>query len=154
MASWLLEPVYWNWLLFGVVLLVIELLAPGTFFLWMGVAAFCVGLLLIPFPGVAWQYQWLIFALLAVGSIIVWMRYGRRRLKPSDDPFLNRRGQRYVGRVLTLDAPMVNGYGRVRIDDSVWKIKGEDYPAGTRVRVIGVDGVALRVQAEPSPTSE
>lgn len=154
MASWLLEPVYWNWLLFGVVLLVIELLAPGTFFLWMGVAAFCVGLLLIPFPGLGWQYQWLIFALLAVGSIIAWMRYGRRHPKPSDDPFLNRRGQRYVGRVFTLDAPMVNGYGRVRIDDSVWKIKGEDYPAGTRVRVVGVDGVALRVQAEPSPASE
>lgn len=153
MASGLLEPLYWNWLLLGVVLLVVELLAPGTFFLWMGVAAFCVGLLLIPFPSLAWQYQWLIFALLAVGSIMVWRMYGKHHPKISDEPFLNRRGQRYVGRVFTLDAPIVNGYGRIRIDDSIWKIQGKDYPAGTRVRVVGVDGVALKVQVERPPAN-
>lgn len=148
MASWLLEPIYWNWLLLGIFLLVVELLAPGTFFLWMGVAAFCVGLLLIPFPSVPWQYQWLIFAILSVASIIIWRTYFQRYFSVTDEPFLNRRGQQYIGRVFNLDAPIVNGYGRIRVDDSIWKIKGPDCPEGTRVRVVAVEGVILKVQIE------
>ncbi|MDQ2694070.1 MAG: NfeD family protein [Pseudomonadota bacterium] len=145
MIDWLAAPAYWNWWILGAVLLVIEALAPGTFFLWLGIAAFLLGLLLVVVD-LSWQAQWLVFALLSVVSIVVSRIWFRRHPGGSADPLLNRRGRQYVGRVLTLDAPIVDGQGRCRVGDSVWKVTGPDCPAGTRVRVVGVEGVALRVE--------
>jgi hypothetical protein len=51
-----------------------------------------------------------------------------------------------VGRVFTLEQPIVNRQGKIRVDDSTWKIEGTDCTAGTNVRVVGVDGVVLKVQ--------
>ena len=149
MNGWLLEPVYWNWWLLGVVLMIIEAIAPGFFFLWMGVAALLVGLTLTVLPALAWTYQVLLFALLSVGSIIAWRLWLRRHPTRTDDPLLNRRGHQYVGRVFTLDTPVINGHGKIRVDDSTWKILVEqDCPAGTRLRVVGVEGVMLKGMIE------
>ncbi len=132
-------------MLLGVVLMAIEAIVPGFFFLWMGVAALLVGLMLTLLPDIAWTYQVMLFALLSVGSIIAWRLRLRRHPTHSTDPLLNRRGHQYVGRVFTLDAPAVNGHGKIRVDDSTWKVRvDQDYPSGTRLRIIGVDGVMLK----------
>lgn len=145
MNTWPLDPVYWNWMVLGVVLMAIEAVAPGFFFLWMGVAALLVGLLLTLMPELAWTYQVLLFALLSVGSIVAWRLRLRRHPTRTADPLLNRRGHQYIGRVFTLDAPVINGHGKIRVDDSTWKVVvDQDYPAGTRLRIIGVDGVMLK----------
>ncbi|RUQ32349.1 MAG: NfeD family protein [Candidatus Competibacteraceae bacterium] len=144
MSAWLLEPVYWNWWLLGVALMAIEAVVPGFFFLWMGVAALLVGLLLTVLP-VAWTYQVMLFALLSVGSIVAWRLRLRRHPTQTQDSLLNRRGHQYVGRVFTLDAPVVNGYGKIRVDDSTWKVVvNQDCPAGARLRIVGADGVILK----------
>lgn len=149
MSGWLLEPIYWNWWLLGIVLMAIEAIAPGFFFLWMGVAALLVGLALTVLPELAWTYQVLLFAVLSVGSIVAWRLRLRRYPTRTDDPLLNRRGYQYVGRVFTLDTPVINGHGKIRVDDSTWKVVLErDYPAGTRLRIVGVDGVVLKGIAE------
>lgn len=130
--------------------MVIEAVAPGFFFLWMGIAALLVGLVLILLPELTWNYQLLLFALLSVGSIVVWQLRLRRHPTRSEDPLLNRRGHQYIGRVFTLDAPAVNGYGKIRVDDSTWRVLVEqDCPAGTRLRIVGVDGVLLKGVIEP-----
>ena len=145
----LLEPVYWNWWVLGVVLMAVEALAPGFFFLWMGVAALLVGLVLIVFPELVWTWQVLLFALLSVGSIVAWRLRLRRHPTHTADPLLNRRGHQYIGRVFTLDAPVINGHGKIRVDDSTWKVLVEqDCPAGTRLRITGVEGVMLKGEAE------
>ena len=144
MSAWLLEPAYWNWWLLGVVLMAIEAIVPGFFFLWMGVAALLVGLLLTLLP-MAWTYQVLLFAVLSVGSIVAWRLRLRRHPTQTQDSLLNRRGHQYVGRVFTLDAPVVNGYGKIRVDDSTWKVAvNQDCPAGARLRIVGADGVILK----------
>lgn len=144
MSAWLLEPDYWNWWLLGVVLMAIEAIAPGFFFLWMGVAALLVGLLLTLLP-MAWTYQVLLFAVLSVGSIVAWRLRLRRHPTQTQDSLLNRRGHQYVGRVFTLEAPVVNGYGKIRVDDSTWKVAvNQDCPAGARLRIVGADGVILK----------
>ena len=66
---------------------------------------------------------------------------------PTDRPFLNRRADGYVGRVFTLDKPIVDGVGTVRIDDTVWRVSGPDCPAGSRVKIARADGVSLLVEA-------
>jgi len=149
MNGWLLEPFYWNWWLLGVVLMAIEAVAPGFFFLWLGVAALLVGLVLTVFPILPWPYQVLLFAVLSVGSIVAWQLRLRRHPTPTHDPLLNRRGHQYIGRVFVLQTPAVNGHGKIRVDDSTWKVVVDrDYPAGTALRIIGVDGVLLKGIAE------
>jgi len=106
--AWLLEPTYWNWMLLGVVLMAIEAISPGFFFLWMGVAALLVGLVLTVLPGMDWAWQIMLFAVLSVGSIVAWRLRLRQHPTQTADPLLNRRGHQYVGRVFTLDAPVIN----------------------------------------------
>lgn len=146
MVEFEFEPVFWHWLVLGLVLGIVELLAPGTFFLWLGVSAGLVGLLILVFPKIGWEYQVLWFSVLAVISVVLSRRYLKSRPIESDHPLLNRRGQQYVGRVFTLEEPIVNGQGKIRVDDSTWKIKGPDCDAGSKVEVAGVDGVILQVR--------
>jgi hypothetical protein len=135
----------WAWIILGVVLIGVELIAPGSFFLWLGLAAIATGLL-DAVLGLPWQAAALIFALLSVAAVIV----GRfiTRSKARDEPqteMLNRRGQSLVGRVFTLEAPIKDGEGRIRVDDSSWRVTGADRFAGARVRVVRVDGTTLVV---------
>ncbi|MEO5573370.1 MAG: NfeD family protein [Gammaproteobacteria bacterium] len=137
---------YWHWLIFAMLLLILEVTVPGAFFLWMSIAAGVVGILALIFPGLGWQIEVLIFALLAVASAVTWRMYLKRNPVVSDQPKLNRRGEQYVGRIVTLKEGIINGQGKIQVDDSTWKIIGEDCPPGTRVQVIGVDNVILQVK--------
>ncbi|MCB1830792.1 MAG: NfeD family protein [Chromatiaceae bacterium] len=144
--EWLENAVYWHWWVLSVVLIILETFSPGVFFIWMGVAAAAVGLVMLLFPDLGWEYQLLLFALVSVASVVLWRLLLDRHPTETDQPRLNRRGEQYIGRTFTLDEPIVNGLGKIRVDDSTWKIEGEDCIAGTRIRVVGVDGVVLKVE--------
>lgn len=135
---------FWYWWIAAAVLLVIEMLVPATYFLCMSIAAVVVGGVAWVAPA-TWEYQVFSFALLTGVTTIVFKRYFGRHKIATDQPQLNRRGEQYVGRTFTLDMPIVNGVGKVRVDDSTWKIEGDDMPAGTLVQVVGVDGTVFRV---------
>ncbi len=144
--EWLSTVDYWHWLALGVVLVILEVLSPGAFFLWLAISAGIVGVLLMVNPGMAWEYQILAFALFSVVSIAVWRMYLKRNPIETDQPTLNRRGEQYVGRLFSLEQAVVNGHGKIRVDDSTWKIEGPDCDSGTRVRIIGVAGVVLKFE--------
>jgi len=142
------EISFWHWFILGIVLTILEILAPGVVFLWLGIAAGVTGLVVLGIDGLTWQVQILVFAGLSVVSIVsgrLWLRY---RPTVTDHPTLNRRGERHIGRVFTLDAPIVNGVGKIRVDDATWKVTGDDLPAGARVKVIAAEGTILRVERE------
>lgn len=136
---------HWHWWILAVALVILEVFAPGAFFLWLGIAAGAVGVLAYLAPAMGWEYQVLTFSVLSVVSIVIWRRYFRTLPDDTDQPTLNRRGEQYVGRLFTLTEPIVNGLGKITVDDSTWKIHGEDCPAGTRVEVTGVEGTILKV---------
>ncbi|CCD93455.1 conserved hypothetical protein [Bradyrhizobium sp. ORS 375] len=78
----------------------------------------------------------------------LWRRLARANAGPSqDNPFLNRRSAALVGREFTLEKPIIDGNGTVRIDDTVWRVAGPDTPAGSRVRIVQADGAHLTVTA-------
>jgi hypothetical protein len=135
----------WDWFILGAVLLILEVIAPGTFMLWLGLAAFLVGLISYVIDW-TWQYQLVAFAVFAGAAIPLWRRVGERAKVPTDQPFLNRRAEAFVGRIFTLDKPIVDGSGTVGIGDTVWRIAGPDCPSGSRVRVAAVEGAMLRVE--------
>ncbi|HSZ95166.1 MAG TPA: NfeD family protein [Bradyrhizobium sp.] len=137
----------WNWLIFSVILMALELIAPGVFLFWLGLAALLVGLLSFAFHP-SWQVQILMFAVFAAAAVPVWRRLARSHAAGSaNSPFLNKRADALVGRVFTLEKPIVDGAGTVRIDDTIWRVAGPDAPAGSRVRIVQADGASLTVAA-------
>lgn len=136
----------WHWGIIAAVLIILEMFVPGAFLIWLGVAAAVNSILLVFFPGMSWETQFVIFAIVSVASIVLFRRWSDKNPETTDQPSLNRRGEQYVGRTFTLAEPIVNGQGKLRVDDSTWKIEGDDCASGIQVRVTGVDGVVLRVQ--------
>ena len=137
----------WNWLIFGFILMALELLAPGVFMFWLGLAALLVGLLSFAINP-SWQSQLLMFAVFAVAAVPLWRRVARSNSDASkSNPFLNKRTDALVGRVFTLEKPIIDGSGTVRIDDTIWRVAGPDVPAGSRVRIVQADGASLTVAA-------
>jgi membrane protein implicated in regulation of membrane protease activity len=117
----------------------------GSVLLWLGVAAVITGLASL-FQPLDWPMQFLIFGGLSVILIVGWLRYSKGRETPSDSPFLNRRADRFIGREAVLDEPIRDGYGRLSLGDSIWRISGPDLAAGQRVRIVGADSAVLKVE--------
>jgi len=148
------DIIFWYWWVFATVLLAIEILSPGFFFLWLSVSSFIVGLVLWFIPSLTLAIQLLIFALLSIVSIYLWRRYGFQFKQTSDHPLLNQRGQQYVGRSFSLIEAIENGRGRIKVDDSIWTVKGEDSPVGTKVEVIAVKGTVFEVKIKDHLTQD
>ena len=89
-------------------------------------------MLLWLWPGLGADYQVLLFAGLAVASVLGWRRWQRAHPAQSDQPNLNRRGAQYVGRHAALLEPIANGRGRIRLGDASWAVTGPDLPGGRR----------------------
>ncbi len=135
----------WTWIILGLVLIGVELLAPGVFFIWLGLAAILTGLLDAAF-GLSWQAAALVFALLSIVAVLVGRSVARSSMRVDpQDAFLNQRGQALVGRVFTLETPIKDGEGRIRVGDSSWRVTGADRFAGAKVRVVRIDGTTLVV---------
>ena len=138
---------FWNWLAVGTLLLILEVFGAGGYLLWIGVAAASVGGLTYLLPELPWTVQFILFGVLSVLTAVFWWRRQRTAAKPSDQPGLNRRGSELLGRQFALHEAIVSGRGKIKVGDSLWLVIGPDLPAGSRVQVIGQDGVLLKVEA-------
>lgn len=136
----------WTWWIVAAVFAILELMAPGIFFIWLAAAAAVVGALLIVVD-VPLTVQVALFAVLSVAAVWASRRYLSRHEIQSDHPLLNQRAQSYVGRTFTLDQPIHNGRGKIRIGDTLWLVQGPELPAGASVLVTGADGGILTVEA-------
>ena len=139
--------VFWHWLVFGFVLLALEMLVPGTVFLWFGAGALLVGGLTYLLPWISWEWQVLLFALVSLSSLFVWKKM--RKGSPEDDTesgTLSQRGRGLIGRQAPLVEAIKNGVGRVQIDDTFWRVEGEDMELGSLIEVVEADGATLEVK--------
>lgn len=146
----ILELGPWSWWVLGLVLLAAEVVAPGVFLVWIGIAAILTGvvsLLLWDAAFWVWQAQLIFFAVLSVVAVFAGRRLLSRSGDASDEPLLNQRGARLIGRTAVLEQPIAEGRGRIRLDDTTWTVSGPDLPAGTRVRVVGSNSGNLTVES-------
>lgn len=146
MLGWLGALGGWSWVVLGLMLMAGEMLAPGAFLVWLGLAALLTGIV-VGFLSLSWQAAALVFAGFAIACVIAGRLLTRRRSEePDAATSLNRGGRQFIGRVFTLDRTMTGGEGRLRIGDSSWRITGPELLAGSEVRVIRVEGGTLIVE--------
>jgi membrane protein implicated in regulation of membrane protease activity len=137
---------FWHWLILAAILAAIEILAPGVFFIWLGGAAALTGIIFFVFSGAGWEIQGLVFAILSALGVVGWHRFQRATMGDEPTTTLNRRGEQLIGRVVSLSEPIVNGRGAAKVGDTVWRVEGQDMPAGAKVTVTGTDGTVLKVE--------
>ncbi len=134
----------WAWIIAGLILLGIEILALGNVFVWFGVAALITGGFVF-ITDYGWQVDAILFVVLALVLVFFGRRYFARGEAKSERPYLNQRANGLVGRSAVLDEPIVAGHGRIRIDDTTWRVVGPDLPSGTRISIASADGAMLTV---------
>jgi membrane protein implicated in regulation of membrane protease activity len=138
----------YGWWLLALVLIGAEVIAPGYFMLWIGLAAGIMGAITLIVPSLPMLGQAIVFALLAIASCGVYWRFIRPLAEQRDDqPLLNRRGLRMVGRRVVVSDAILNGRGKVSVGDGSWLAEGPDTPAGSEVEVVSVEGTTLKVKA-------
>ena len=137
---------WWHWIVLAVLLAAAETVIPGAVAIWFAASAAVIGLLLVVIP-LPWQWQLIGFAVLGIVALLLFRSYRMRYPQADQQPNLNQRGQQYVGSELVLVEAIEHGSGKAKIGDGVWKVSGPELPAGARVRVVGVDGVVLKVIA-------
>jgi len=146
MTDLLMHLEWWHWWVVAAALAAIETFMPGAVAIWFAASAAVVGALLLIVP-VPWQLQLVLFGVLGLVAIVLFRAYARRNPAGSTQPGLNQRGVQYVGQQFTLVEPIQQGFGKVRVGDTVWKVSGPALPIGAQVRVTGVDGAILTVEA-------
>ena len=136
----------WLWLIGGVLLLIMEVIAPGFFLVFIGAAAIATGLFTVLFD-LGTPAQLALFVLYVLVAVMLGKRAYANRTADSTDPLLNDRAGRLVGKVVTVVSDVDDHSGRVRVGDSEWSARGGPAASGERVRITGVDGNCLKVEA-------
>lgn len=145
--EFLSEITYWHWLIFGLGMIVLEMVLPSAVFLWPGIAAIVIGVFVFLAPSISPYTFLLVWAVLSVGLAFGWQLYRKKNPAPAPIWTMNKRGSQYIGRHYTLAKDIVNGVGELNVDDTRWKvISNSDHSAGTKVKVIGLEGTSLRVE--------
>lgn len=136
---------WWHWWILAAALGIGEALAPGAVAIWFAAAAAVVGALLLVLP-VPWQLQLVLFGALSTAALAFWRYWKRDHPETSDQPWLNQRAAQYIGQTYALSEAIVGGYGKARVGDGYWKVRGPDLPMGASVRVSAVEGALLIVE--------
>jgi len=145
--SWMIENAHLLWWAAGAVLLASEMLLPGVFLLWIGIAAAITGVFAWLFPDMGFEGHGMIFAVLGAALIYVGKHYFYANTGPEPDAKVNIRGQQHVGKVYIVAEPIKDGRGHVSVADSRWLAEGPDTAVGDKVRVISVEGTILKVES-------
>ena len=138
--------VFWYWLIIALILAIFEVLGMTGFFIGVAAAALLVGIGLCVFPGMPCQAQFMVFGALSVVFTGMFWKYFRRFNEKSDAPNLNNRAAQFIGKTLTATEAIVNGNGRIMVDDTFWTVRSDnDIAEGAVVEVTGIDGMTLLV---------
>ncbi|HEY9033204.1 MAG TPA: NfeD family protein [Pseudomonadales bacterium] len=145
-----LELLYWHWIVFGIVLMLMEIALPSFTILWFGAGAVLVGVALLVFPGLSMTGQLLLWTVLSVALTALWFKF----LKPLsiDKTKAGLSREAIVGEVgQVLSVPNGEKRGKLRFPAPIlgsdeWLFLSQDtLAAGDRVRVIDVSGNSLIV---------
>ncbi|HTJ95863.1 MAG TPA: NfeD family protein [Rhodocyclaceae bacterium] len=140
---------WWYWVVAGVALMLCELAVPLFVFIWFGLSAVAVGILLALLPAFSLAVQLGLWLLLSILLIVYWFRifkHGQHktRVGMADSNIIGE-----VGLLTRPVAPFQKGEVRFQkplLGSEVWTcISEEEIAAGERVRIVQVDGTLLTI---------
>jgi membrane protein implicated in regulation of membrane protease activity len=137
----------WLWMIGGILLLIAEIIVPGVFLVWLGIAAVVTGAFAQLF-GIGLAGQLGLFAVYSVLAVLAGRRFYAVKGVEHSGPGLNNPSERLIGRRVVVVQPVDEDSGRVRLGDSEWSARGGPAGPGDKVRIIGVEGNCLIVEAE------
>ena len=138
----------WWWLIGGVLLLIAEVLAPGFFLLFIGLAAMVTGLFVLLF-GFGLAPALALFAIYTALAVYLGRKVYANRPVASSARHLNDRSAQLIGRSAVAVTAIDEHGGRVRFGDGEWSARGSAVQPGERVEIVGVEGNCLIVEAAP-----
>lgn len=140
---------WWHWAVFGIALVIAELVVPAFVLIWFGLGALLVALGLFLLPGLSLTAQVLIWTVASVVMVILWFKifkpgFYKTRIGMSDAYVIGE-----VGMLVRDVEPFQKGQVRFQkpmIGADVWEcIADEPIKSGERVKVLGVEGSFLKV---------
>jgi membrane protein implicated in regulation of membrane protease activity len=142
---------WWHWIVFGLILALGEVATPGGFFLiFFGTAAIVVGVLDASGLADALWMQLALFSILSMGSLALFR--GRLQHRLNLDAQLQPGVDQLIGEIGVVGGELLPGaIGKVEVRGSNWSARntsGTVLPAGSRCRVLAVDGLMLDVAPE------
>lgn len=142
-----MEITYWYWISFGLFMIFSEVVTPGFYFLWIGLAAILSGILSYLFPGLDFVVVGSFFAIVSVVLCYIGKISLYKKISSDNPSTLNNRGAQYVGQTVVVFEDIKNGVGKVKVGDGVWLAKSDtDKAKGDSVKIVGVDGIQFIVE--------
>ncbi|MEP1230129.1 MAG: NfeD family protein [Litorimonas sp.] len=136
-----------RWMIFGIVLLGLELATGTTYILWTAAAAILMAGIVLVLP-IGWGLQFVLFFVLSLALLILGHIYVRPRFKGGEPSDLNDRARSMVGQRVKAVSDFEVGKGRVHVGDTQWAAALETgtAKAGDELRILSVKGATLQVE--------
>ncbi len=149
MIDWISEINHWHWLAFGLCLLAVEILGTAGYFLWLGLSAIVVSVIVMFLP-ISWQLQWISFA--SISLVTTWLWWRKQLSNDQQDDAqrqLNQKEKQLIGKTSVVEQDVVGGQFRLSLGDTTWTAESDQpLKAGTRVVVVDVDGIVIKVKPD------
>lgn len=143
----------YGWWIAGLLLLGLEIVAPGVYFLFFGIAALVIGMNGFLMPNLGLTAEIVGFLVVSAATVLLGHRWYRARIGAGPGS-LHRRTDRLIGRTGSVIEAIGPGGGRVAVEDGGWQAEGPALAAGTPVRIVGARGSVLIVEPLSGPAAE
>ena len=139
---------FWHWWILACLMLVLEMVLPGIIFLWLSVAAAAVGFVVLLVPDISVELQLIAFGVFSVLSFVTGRRFFRPGISGANEQDVSSASSSLVGKTTVLTEKTTNGRVRQSVYGSSWVLKSEeDLAKGQKVRVCGIEGSMLLIEA-------
>lgn len=140
-----------NWIIAGLALSLLELIVPGVYLIWFGLAAFVVGIAVYFLP-IELTTQLIVFAtasgIFAVIGVAVYRYVFSKAQVPAEYKNLNNTAEQYVGQLVTVAEDAEDNRTKVKIGDTYWLASCQKaFKQGDTAKVVGVkDSLILIIE--------
>lgn len=145
MMAWFVDWGVVHWLVLAFLLLILEIIVPGIFFLWWGIAGLIIAAITYFVP-LSLVVSVVLFAVIAIIASVVWWRYQASKNQHDDSTTLNQRGLAMLGQQGRVTAILGNNTARAAFGDTTWRVEGNDLQLNDQVEVVSVRGITLLVR--------
>jgi membrane protein implicated in regulation of membrane protease activity len=144
--------VFWHWLILSGIFLIIEVLSFTAFFLFFAIASLIMAIITFSVPELNPWLQIVIASIFAIVSCLLWYKtykHYKKSKKNKDALAINVRLQHYIGKEMTLLTDVENGYAKVKLGDTQWRLEvKENLKKGDIVIITGFDSTTLKAKAK------